>query len=288
MGSEPPLLASPPRLSGIAPFSELDDAARASMASRLERRAVHAGELVIEEGSAGTCMYLIAEGAFRVERHVAGKDPRVVAEMGAGEFFGEMSLLSGAPRLASVVAAGDGSLLRLERRDLDALVATHPRVGEVVERFHKERLVANIERASPLFRVIVEGQRRALAQVVRVEAHEGGALLLEEGQPARGFFILLRGTCEVFHRAADGKEKSYPPLHEGDVFGEISLLQDLAITANVRTQTPCVVLSMAREWFDQLVLRNPTVRSEIYALAGERFQRTRELVACEELERHLI
>ena len=72
------------------------------------------------------------------------------------------------------------------------------------------------------------------------------------------------------------------------MFGELSLLQDQDVTANVRTRTRSVVLSMAREWFDQLVLRDPTVRSEIYALAAERFQRTRELVAREELERNLI
>ena len=121
------------------------------MVARLARVSVREGETVIEEGAAGTCMYLIAEGSFRVERHGADQAPRILAEMGAGEFFGEMSLLSGAPRLASVVAARDGVLLRLERSDLDALSATNPQVGEVVERFYKERLIANVVRASGSF-----------------------------------------------------------------------------------------------------------------------------------------
>ncbi|HEY1691845.1 MAG TPA: cyclic nucleotide-binding domain-containing protein [Polyangiaceae bacterium] len=272
----------------VPPFSSLDGASLSSVVARFEPVRVAEGEVVIEEGDDGACMYFIAQGRFRVHRRADDGATRTLAEMGEGEFFGEMSLLSGAPRFATVEALGPGELLRLHRRDLDVVVATHPDVGRALERFYKERLVANVARASRLFHLIVEGHRDALVQVVRVETHPAGALLLVQGDPAKGFFLLLRGSCEVFHRSAEGREIAYPTMHEGDVFGELSLLQDGAITASVRARTRAVVLAMGRQWFDEMLLSSQSVRSEIYALAGDRSQRTRELIVREELEKRLI
>jgi cAMP-dependent protein kinase regulator len=282
------VIAAADGLSRLAPFAALDAPSLASIVDRLETITVQDGETVLREGDDGACMYVIARGAFRVERCSADRSPRALTELGEGEFFGEMSLLSGAPRFATVVSVGAGELLRLDRRDLDAIVASHPHVGEVLDRFYKERLVANVLRASRLFRLIAEARPEPLAEIVHVETHAPGTVLLEQGQPGKGFFLLLRGTCDVFHRSSDGRELAYPAMGEGDVFGEISLLQDGSVTATVRARTRAVVLAMTREWFDQLVLGPPSVRSEIYALATERTERTREMLVHDELEWSLI
>jgi cAMP-dependent protein kinase regulator len=275
-------------LAAIPPFASLDQPSLSSIASRFEAVHVAEGEVVIDEGDEGACMYFVARGRFGVHRRADDGAARMLAEIGEGEFFGEMSLLSEAPRFATVAALGPGELFRLHRRDLGAVVATHPVVGAALERFYKERLVANVARASRLFHLIVENHRDALVQVVRVETHAAGALILAQGEPAKDFFLLLRGSCDVFHRGADRREIAYPAMHEGDVFGELSLLQDGAITASVRARSRTVVLAMGRQWFDEMLLSSQSVRSEIYALAGERSQRTRELVVREELEKRLI
>jgi cAMP-dependent protein kinase regulator len=272
----------------IAPFSGLEPGSLTSIVERLATVTVRDGDVVVTEGEAGDAMYFIVRGAFRVEHRADDGTARAVAELGEGEFFGEMSLLSGAPRFASVVGAGDGVLLRLGRGDLDAVVAAHPEVRGVLDHFYKERLVANVVRASRLFRLIGEARPDTLAEVVHVETHPAGTLLLEQGAPGKKFCLLLRGTCDVFHRTADGREVPYAPMTEGDVFGELSLLQDQPITATVRARTRCVLLAMAPEWFDQLLRDNPAARSAIYDLAGERTQRTRELIVREEVQRRLI
>jgi len=272
----------------LAPFSGLDAGSLASVVARLETIAVGDGGVVVAEGDAGDAMYFIVRGAFHVERRGEDGAPRAVAELREGEFFGEMSLLSGAPRFATVVGRGEGELLRLGRSELEAVAAVHPEVRAVLERFYKERLVANVVRASRLFRIIGEARPDTLAEVVRVETHPAGAVLLEQGAPGKKFCLLLRGTCDVFHRTSDGREVPYAAMAEGDVFGELSLLQEQPVTATVRTRTRCVLLAMAPEWFDQLLRDNPAARSAIYDLAGERSQRTRELIVREELQRRLI
>jgi cAMP-dependent protein kinase regulator len=269
-------------------FSELGRDTFVSIVDRLKMRSVGDGKAIVEEGEPGSSLFAIARGAVRVLRRAEGRESRVVAEMCEGEFFGEMSLVSGAPRFATVVAVGDVELLELDRGDVDAIAEKHASFGDVVARFYKERLLANILRASPIFGLIRDDQREMLTEILRVEAHPAGRVLLEQGGPGKGFFLLLRGRCDVFHRTEDGREMYYPPMHEGDVFGELSLLQNSTVTANVRTGTACVVLSMNREWFDELLLRNEQAKAALYELAGTRFQRTRELVFREELEKRLI
>jgi cAMP-dependent protein kinase regulator len=281
-------VVDPSALARVPLFSDLGRDAFLSIVGKLRTRRVRDGETIIEEGETGTSMYAIARGAVRVVRRADGREPRVVAEMCEGEFFGEMSLVSGAPRFASVVAVGDGELLELLQPDLQAIADKHPSFGDVVARFYKERLLANILRASPIFGLISDDQRGVLVDILQVEAHPAGRILLEQGGPGRGFFLLLRGRCDVFHKTADGREMYYPPMHEGDVFGELSLLQNCAVTASVRTGTPCVVLAMTRQWFDELLLQNAQARAALYELAGTRFQRTREIVFREELEKRLI
>jgi cAMP-dependent protein kinase regulator len=280
--------ADPPSMARVPLFSELGHDAFVSIVAKLKLRPVSDGEMIVEEGEPGQSMYAIARGAVRVIRRAEAREPRVVAEMCEGEFFGEMSLLSGAPRFATVVAVGAGQLLELEKADYEAIASKHASFGETVSRFYKERLLANILRASPMFGLIGAEQRAVLPDVLQVDAHPAGRLLLEQGGPGKGFYLLLRGRCDVFHRTADGREMYYPPMHEGDVFGELSLLQNSTVTANVRTGTACVVLSMDRRWFDELLLQNEAARAALYELAGARFQRTREVVFREELEKRLV
>jgi cAMP-dependent protein kinase regulator len=279
---------APDGLATIPPFSLLGPADSRAVLDRFESVPARAGDTIVTEGEDGSCMFVIADGTFRVERRARDGTARHVDDMAEGEFFGEMSLLSGAPRFASVVAGTDGRLLRLDRLALDALVGASPGIGQTLSTFYKRRLVENVVRASPLFQLIAAGRADTFAEIVRVETRAGGTVLVEQGQPGREFFLLLRGACDVFHLASDGRELPYPALQEGDVFGELSLLQDQKTTATVRARTRCVVLAMGRSWFDELILSNQSVRTEIYALAGQRSQRTRELLVREALEGRLV
>jgi cAMP-dependent protein kinase regulator len=249
---------------------------------------MHAGDTIVEEGQPAGSLFAILGGAVDVVRMTEQGDPRPVARMGAGEIFGEMSLLSGAPRLASVVAVADGELLELGRADLDAIAEQEPATAGVVQRLYRERLLTNVLRASPLFEGLPEERRWALMEVVHVETYDAGSVIIPQGKEGKAFYVLLRGRCEVAHRVADGTEASHPPMGEGDVFGEIALLQSGPTTATVRATTRCVVLALQNEWFDELLLRDPSVRDRIYALAAERLDRTVTATARHELDRGLV
>jgi CRP/FNR family cyclic AMP-dependent transcriptional regulator len=78
----------------------------------LERLSAHAGMVIIEEGDVGNCAYLIQSGRVRVSAVRHGKQVEL-AQMGAGEIFGEMSLIANNPRNATVEAMIDSNLIVL-------------------------------------------------------------------------------------------------------------------------------------------------------------------------------
>lgn len=260
-------------------FSNLDRAAFMAVLPKLEVRTVEAGGSVVVEGEAGTSMFVVVDGRVEVVRSLEAGARRVVGTMGAGDFFGEMALISEGPRLASVVAAERTVLLELSRADLNALGARQPSVLQVVQAFYRERMVANVLRSSPLFSALKPEQKDAVAREFQLRPVESGEELLKQDQLGNAFYLLLRGRCVAFHRHTDGREVAYPELREGDVFGEISLILDKPVTATVRAQQQCVVLRLDRAAFDKHILSQPGMRGALMRVGTERLQRTAKLLA---------
>ncbi len=103
-------------------------------------RAYSAEEKMVGEGDQGVGFYLILQGSADVL-----KGGSKVAHLGAGAFFGEMSVLSGAPRNADVVAAADTTCLILTPWALKSLIASHPDVAMEM----LQELVRRLREAGP-------------------------------------------------------------------------------------------------------------------------------------------
>lgn len=102
-------------------FRKLSSEKLAALLMRLEPRVVKRGDVVIHQNDMGDTYFIVKAGRFSVVRNQDGKQ-EVLNELGEGSVFGEESLISGAPRNASVVAATDGILMRLGRADFETLL----------------------------------------------------------------------------------------------------------------------------------------------------------------------
>ena len=129
------------RLAGLPLFAGVPAAALEAVSVRMEPVRVTAGEVVIREGDVADRFYLIDEGSFAVTRLVGSESratgastPEAAAavehlrKMGPGEVFGEIGLLRGIPRTATVTAVTDGALLALGGADFLELVNAGPLV----------------------------------------------------------------------------------------------------------------------------------------------------------------
>jgi CRP-like cAMP-binding protein len=91
---------------------------------------VHAGDVVIREGDAPDAFYVIAEGSFAVTQAASeGGEARRLRTLGPDDVFGEIGLLTGKPRSATVTAETDGTVVALDGSEFLELVGSGPGVG---------------------------------------------------------------------------------------------------------------------------------------------------------------
>jgi NTE family protein len=124
----------------------IEGAALDELRACLEWMTVPAGVVLMQQGEAGDAMYLILTGRLRA--YVADGEGRAkaVREMGRGQIVGEMSVITGEPRLATVVTVRDSVLVRLSKKDFDRLLATSPRLSVVMTRQIIEHLRSGDDR----------------------------------------------------------------------------------------------------------------------------------------------
>jgi CRP-like cAMP-binding protein len=77
----------------------------------------------VQRGAKGSSFYVLAEGTANVQK---GPSVRTIATLGPGAFFGELALLDGRPRSASVVATSPVTAIRIERPAFTALIRSEP------------------------------------------------------------------------------------------------------------------------------------------------------------------
>jgi len=242
-------------------------------------RFLQAGQVVVKEGDPGHSMFIVLEGRVAVARQVEGQQPVVLQELGAGEFFGELALLTGAPRTASVVAVEDAVVLEVSNTGTGEVLADYGVEGARLEQTARERLMDNALRSNALLATMPAELRAQLANAFVPVSVQAGEELLTLGQPGNALYLLLRGECEVFHSHEDGRQSALGTLKEGSLFGEISLLRSRLATATVRTLTPCTLLKLEREVFEKTIMTQPNLRGALVRLGLERLKQTVQVMA---------
>jgi CRP-like cAMP-binding protein len=120
-------------------FAELDDAELAKIARLLKEVRVAENETIFHQGDPGDSLYIVLQGRVRIATSDHIGRERVLAFYGPGEFFGDMAVLTGAPRSADASASTHVRLLQLRKEDFDLLVSTSVGIMRVMMRVLVER-----------------------------------------------------------------------------------------------------------------------------------------------------
>ncbi|MBP7797994.1 MAG: cyclic nucleotide-binding domain-containing protein [Thermoanaerobaculaceae bacterium] len=129
-------------------FSELADADLVALMQGLQLLSFEPGEIVVTEGEPGASLFVLASGQVRVFARDQSGHNRQVRTLDEGEFFGEISLVTGQPRTATVVAATPCDLLELHQSSLRAIGENHPQVPITIREFCDRRLGSSEEAAA--------------------------------------------------------------------------------------------------------------------------------------------
>jgi NADH dehydrogenase len=116
--------------------------------SGITRQHFDAGETIFNQGDLGDNVYIIEKGQCAVLREVPGGEPQHLADLGAGDYFGEMAVLGNVSRSATVKATVATDVLLIPRGDFHLLKSSVPAFGSVFEELAKARAAQNLERAA--------------------------------------------------------------------------------------------------------------------------------------------
>ncbi len=143
-GKSEPLFSRPVPKSAL--FEVLSDVEREAIVKEMELETHDEGSVILNEGDPGTSMYLIASGEVKVFTRGTGSTGSLyLARLGEGDFFGEVSVLSGKPRTATITASQRTELLRLDKEKLDGVLSKHPGIRKVLDEFYRKRAAHTVE-----------------------------------------------------------------------------------------------------------------------------------------------
>ena len=126
-------------------FSDMKDRSLNAIAERLIEREYQVGDRIIEQGSQGFGLFIVASGKADVKFQAEDGSETLVNSLGTGEFFGEMALLDDGPRSASVYAGEDTVCLILSRIDFVAIMLKDAEMGLMIATELAKRLRRSLE-----------------------------------------------------------------------------------------------------------------------------------------------
>jgi len=243
-------------------FSDLSPESLQRLIERAKVLTLGDGEIVCRQGEFSDDVYVVVEGAV----HVMLERPHAadLGTLGEGEFFGEVALLTGGPRSATVSAAGPTELLVIGRSVIGALIEHEPAVLTVVLRFLRERLLRQLAIRNPLFGPFADEPERF--QLLEIEL---GNTIIREGEKVKGLYVLMAGEAQAL-RTDERGEHAVGDLMVGDLCGEMSLLSGAPAVATVRAASKCLALFLPAKDFREAIMVHSQLLELVSTLADER------------------
>ncbi|KAI5628812.1 cAMP-dependent protein kinase type I-beta regulatory subunit [Silurus asotus] len=244
-------------------FVHLDDNERSDIFDAMFPVTHIAGETVIQQGDEGDNFYVIDQG--EVDVYVNGE---WVTSIGEGGSFGELALIYGTPRAATVKAKTDLKLWGIDRDSYRRiLMGSTLRKRKMYEEFlSKVSILESLEKwerltvADALEPVQFEDEslekweRLTVADALEPVQFEDGEKIVVQGEPGDDFFIITEGTASVLQRRSDNEEYvEVGRLGPSDYFGEIALLLNRPRAATVVARGPLKCVKLDRPRFERVL-----------------------------------
>ncbi|MEL6338794.1 MAG: cyclic nucleotide-binding domain-containing protein [Myxococcota bacterium] len=262
-------------------FSLLEADAFEGVLNALQLRRFVDGQNIITEGEPGDSFFVLVEGNVSVTRQAAGKTINL-AQLRPGAVFGEMALISNAPRSATVTAQGDCDLVELKRVDLERQAHQLASVTRALRRFTQERFLNNLTATSAIFKPFPRSVRNEIVRRFQDFPVDPGDELIGENEDGQGLFLILKGHVRVTKKD-EGEDIQLAILKEGDVFGEISLIEGQPTTATCTAKSRGHLLFLPKREFSSVVARHPEMRDELAKITAERIEKTKNALEPPEL-----
>lgn len=218
-------------------------------------REYKSGDVIIRQNDYTNEFLIVASGRVELSRTPEGSSvEQKIVELTAGNFFGEMSLISGRRRTATARAVGLTRIIEIPRKAILKLLANAPRAKSLIDQAFMLRAFGGY-----LFPGISEAALGPLVDKAVVETVGKDAVVFKEGDPADAFYLIRSGMVKISKKSGD-KEVILSYLVSGNFFGEAALGSDSNRTATVTTIFPTELVKLSKREFNAFINAHPELR----------------------------
>jgi len=227
-----------------------------------------AGDVIMRQGDPGDNFYIVDSGVCDIFVKIQEKpDPILVKTCYSGDGFGELALMYGTPRAATIISQTDSKLWAIDRMTYRKIV-----MGRTM---NKRELYEGFLKKVPLLQSMNDYERLTVADALLARDYKKGEAIIRQGDSGKDFFIITDGECQV-SKIVEGASVNLVLLKKGDYFGELALLFDQPRAATVTANTDCRVITLDVKSFKLLlgpvdeILKRNTSNYEFYMKKQEK------------------
>ncbi|MDP9073818.1 MAG: peptidase domain-containing ABC transporter [Actinomycetota bacterium] len=256
-------------LKGLAFFDFMPNEVRRLVMASFVPLSVPFGTVVTGEGDEADAFFVIASGRARVLKMAEGGQEIPLGVLGPGDSFGEMAMLCGGRRTATVRTSSAVDLLRLDAAVFRAMAAGDDRIVSAFELSIRRHALQDILQSpsSPFRKLSTDAITELLRHVVPVDLAPGD-VVVRAGDPVEALYVVEEGRIRAYtHKASARCDVAY--LRKGDVIGEQALLAGGNHPATFEAVSGGRVMRLPRSVIDQLLANNPTFRDRLSRRTAE-------------------
>ena len=228
-----------------------------------------AGELIFERNDYSNSFFSIVRGQVSIQ--AAPGDPPLT--LGTGNFFGELGLISGRRRSATVRAAERCILVETPRRAMLKLLASMDSVRKELDLVALRRAVAKY-----LAGDLSDAQLSTLIEGAQIRHFKAGEALFSEGDPPDGLYLIRKGSVMV-SRTLGGRDVVLSYVSAGNYVGEMALVMDAPRSATVRAAVPTEAIVLLAARVTELLAGNTAMRARLDDQYQARLQANQAMTA---------
>ena len=224
-------------------------------------------EVIFKKDDYTNSFFSVVDGEVTVE--VPGEDgKRQTVTLKRGQFFGELGLLSGRRRSNTVRAGANCVLIETPRRSMLKLLASIESVRRQIDETSLRRAVR--VHIAPF---VSEADMDEMLKGATIKSFAAGQTLFKEGDEADGLHLIRRGSVTI-SRTLGGKEVIVAYIAAGNYVGEMALLSSNdRRSATVRAAVNCETILLSAKAFNEVISRNPALRSGMQTRVRERLSK---------------
>lgn len=266
-------------LRNIKIFSHLADSEIVTLVKGVQVKEFAPKQTIVSQGDPGRDFYVLVKGKCVVTIKAQDGSEKELRQLSDGQFFGEVSFFMDVPRTATVKALAPCEVLEFQSSVLRPLMASSPKIKDILNRFFRERMLDSVMATSEVFSGMTALERQKLINLFEPVEAPKGTLLIKEGTESPGLFIIAAGDVVAYSKIGAGRTVSYPTMHAGDLFGEISFVMRRPPTATCQAATDVKLFKLPPNQLGFMLRMFPGVLSLLKKKSAERMARTERAIS---------